>query len=70
VFENRALRRISVPEREEVTGGWRKLHDGELQSLYSSLCFAGVITLRRRECMGHVACMRDEKCVQNVGWKV
>lgn len=43
-----------------MTGGWRKLHDGELQSLYSSLCFAGVITLWRRECMGHVACMRDE----------
>jgi hypothetical protein len=36
VFENRVLRRIFGPKRDEVTGEWRKLHSGELQHLYSS----------------------------------
>jgi hypothetical protein len=35
VFENRVLRRIFGPKRDEVTGGWRKLHDEELHNLYS-----------------------------------
>jgi hypothetical protein len=35
-FENRVLRRIFVPERDGVTGGWRKLHNEELRDLYSS----------------------------------
>jgi hypothetical protein len=36
VFENRVLRRIFGPKRDEVTGGWRKLHTEELHNLYSS----------------------------------
>jgi hypothetical protein len=36
VFENRALRRIFVPKRDEMTEGWRKLHIKELHNLYSS----------------------------------
>jgi hypothetical protein len=36
VFENRVLRRILGPKRDEVTGEWRKLHDEELRDLYSS----------------------------------
>jgi hypothetical protein len=36
VFENRVLRRTFVPKRDEVTGGWRKLHNEELHNLYSS----------------------------------
>jgi hypothetical protein len=36
-FENRVLRRIYRPKRDEVTGGWRKLHDEKLGNLYSSL---------------------------------
>jgi hypothetical protein len=36
VFENRVLGRIFGPKRDEVTGGWRKLHNEELHSLYSS----------------------------------
>jgi hypothetical protein len=36
VFENRVLSRIFGPKRDEVTGGWRKLHNEELHSLYSS----------------------------------
>jgi hypothetical protein len=35
VFENRVLRRIFGPNRDEVTGEWRKLHNGELRDLYS-----------------------------------
>jgi hypothetical protein len=37
VFENRVLRRISGPKRDEVRGEWRKLHNEELYNLYSSL---------------------------------
>jgi hypothetical protein len=36
VFEKRVLRRIFGPKRDEVTGGWRKLHNEELHGLYSS----------------------------------
>jgi hypothetical protein len=35
VFENRVLRRIFGPKRDEVTGGWRKMHNEELHNLYS-----------------------------------
>jgi hypothetical protein len=35
VFENRVLRRIFGPKRDEVTGEWRKLHNEELSDLYS-----------------------------------
>jgi len=40
VFENRVLRRIFGPKRDEVTGEWRKLHDEELNDLYCSLNIA------------------------------
>jgi hypothetical protein len=36
VFENRVLRRIFVPKRDDVTGDWRKMHNEELHNLYSS----------------------------------
>jgi hypothetical protein len=36
VFENRVLRRIFGPKRDEMTGEWRKLHNEELHNLYSS----------------------------------
>jgi hypothetical protein len=36
VFENRVLRRIFGPKRDEMTGGWRKLHNEELHSLYKT----------------------------------
>jgi hypothetical protein len=36
VFENRVLRRIFGPKRDEVTGGWRKLHNEELHNLHTS----------------------------------
>jgi hypothetical protein len=37
VFENRVLRRTFGPKREEVAGGWRRLHNEELHNLYSSI---------------------------------
>jgi hypothetical protein len=43
VFENRVCRRIFGPERGEVTGGWRKLHNEELHGLYSSPSIIRVI---------------------------
>jgi hypothetical protein len=47
VFENRVLRRIFGLKRDEVTGGWRKLHNKELQNLYSSPSIIRMIKSRR-----------------------
>ena len=47
LFENRVLRRILQPKRDEVTGEWRKLHSEELNDLYSSPNIVRVIKLRR-----------------------
>jgi hypothetical protein len=47
VFENRVLRRIFGPRRDEVTGGWRRLHNEELHGLYSSTSIVRVIKARR-----------------------
>jgi hypothetical protein len=47
VFENRVLRRIFRPKRDEVTRGWRKLHNEELHGLYSSPSIIRVIKARR-----------------------
>jgi hypothetical protein len=47
VFENRALRRMFGPNGEEVTGGWRKLHNEELHNLYSSPNIIRVFKSRR-----------------------
>jgi hypothetical protein len=56
VFEKRVLRRLFGPKREE-DGSWRKLHDDELHSLYSSPNIVRVIKSRRMRWAGHVACM-------------
>jgi hypothetical protein len=55
VFENRALRRIFGPKRDEVTGEWRKLHNGELHNLYSSPGTVREISSRRMRWEEHVA---------------
>jgi hypothetical protein len=47
VFENKVLRRIFGPERDRVTGGWRKLHNKELHNLYSSPSIIRIIKSRR-----------------------
>jgi hypothetical protein len=57
VFENRVLRRIFGPKRDEVTGEWRKLHNEELHELYSSSSIIRIIKSRRMRLAGHVARM-------------
>jgi hypothetical protein len=57
VFENRVLRRIFGPKRDEVTGEWRKLHDEGLRYLYSSPSIIRIIKSRRIRWAGHVARM-------------
>jgi hypothetical protein len=59
VFENRVLRRIFGPKRDVVTGEWRKLHNEELNDLYSSPNIIRVIKLSRMRWVGHVACMGE-----------
>jgi hypothetical protein len=67
--ENRVLRRIFGPKREEVVRGWRRLRNEELHNLYASQNVIPVIKLRRMKWVGHVARMGHEKCIQNIGWK-
>jgi hypothetical protein len=54
-FENRVLRRIFGPKRDDVMGGWRKLHNVELHNLYSSPNIIRMIKSRRMRWSGHVA---------------
>jgi hypothetical protein len=61
VFENRLLRRIFGPKRDEVTGGWRKLHNEELRDLYSSSSIIRTIKSRRKRWTGHVARMWEKR---------
>jgi hypothetical protein len=59
VFENRVLRRIFGPKRDEVTGEWRRLHNEELNVLYSSPNIIRVIKSRRMRWAGYVARMGE-----------
>jgi hypothetical protein len=57
VFENRVLRRIFGPKRDEVTGEWRKLHNEELRDLYFSPSIIRIIKSRWMRWAGHVVRM-------------
>jgi transcription termination factor 2 len=61
VFENRVLRRIFGPKRDEVTGDWRKLRNEELHNLYSSPNIIRMIKSRRMRWAGHVARMGETR---------
>jgi len=66
VFENRVWRRIFGPKRDEVTGEWRKLHNEELNDMYSAPNIVRVIKSRRMRWAGHVARMGERRGVYSV----
>ena len=66
VFENRVLRRVVGPKRDEVTGEWKKVHNEELNDLYRSLKIVGVIKSRSMRSVGHVAPMGEGRGVYRV----
>jgi hypothetical protein len=66
VFENRVLRRVFGPKRDEVTGEWRKLYNEELNDLYSLPNSVRVVKSRRMRWAGHVAHMGEDRGVHRV----
>jgi hypothetical protein len=65
-FENRVLTRVFGPKRVEVTGEWRKLHNEELNDLYSLPNIVRVVKSRRMRWAGHVAHMGEDSGVHRV----
>jgi hypothetical protein len=61
VFENRVLRRIFGPKRDEVTGGWRELHNKQLCYLYSSPSIIRIIILMKMRWAGHAALIANKR---------
>jgi len=66
VFENRVLRRVFGPKRDEVTGEWRKLHNEELSDLYSFPNIVRAVKSRIMRWAGHVARMGQGRGVHRV----
>ena len=66
MFENRVLRRVFGLKRDEVTGEWRKLHNEELNDLYSLPNIVRVVKSRRMRWAGHVARMEENTGVHRV----
>ena len=61
VFKNKVLRKIFGTKREEITGEWRKLHNADLHTLYSSHNIIRNIKSRRLRWAGHIAHMEESK---------
>jgi hypothetical protein len=68
VFQNRVLRKIFGPKRDEVIGGWRKLHNEELDNLYCSPSIIRIIKSRRMRWAGHVARMGRRRVHVGFWW--
>jgi hypothetical protein len=66
VFENRVLRKVFGPKRDEVTEEWRKLHNEEPNDLYCLPNIVRVVKSRRMRWAGHVACMGEDRGVHRV----
>ena len=66
VFENRVLRKVFGPKRDEGTGEWRKLHNEELNDLYYLPNIVRVVKSRRMRWTGHVAHMGEDRVVHRV----
>jgi hypothetical protein len=64
--ENRVLRGIFAPKREEVIGGWRKLQNEELHNLYGSPSMIRIMKSRRMRWAGHVAPMGEKRNVYRI----
>jgi hypothetical protein len=69
VFENRVLRRIFRPKRDEVMGEWRKLHNKEHYDLYSLPSIIGIIKSTRMRWAGHVARMGEKGTSIDYWWE-
>jgi hypothetical protein len=69
VFENRELRRIFGPKRDELTGEWRKLHNEEFSDLYSLPNIVRVVKSRRIRRAGNVAHMGRGKAYTGFWWR-
>jgi len=68
VFESMVLRRLFGPRRDEVMVEWRRLHNEELNDLYSSPNIVRVIKSRRMRWAGHVACMGEGRRCMGSWW--
>jgi hypothetical protein len=66
VFENRVLRKVYRPKRDEVTGEWKKLHNEDLNDLYSLPNIVRVVKSRRMRWAGHVARIGEDRVVHKV----
>jgi hypothetical protein len=67
VFENRVLGKISRPKRDEVTGEWRRLHNEELQDLYSSPNYSGDQIKNNQMSRACGTYRGQERCLQGFG---
>jgi hypothetical protein len=67
VFENRVLRSIFEPKRDDVTRDWRKLLNEEFNDMYFPPNIIRVIKSRRMRLAGHVACTGEERRIQGFG---
>ena len=66
MFENRVLKRIFGPKRDEVTGEWKKLHNEDLHDMYSSPNIIRLNKSRKMRWAGHVARMGESKSVYRI----
>ena len=66
MFENRVLRRVFGPKRDEITGEWRKLYNEELSDLYPLPNIVRVVKSRRMRWAGHVAHMEEGRGAHRV----
>jgi hypothetical protein len=65
-FENRVLRRIFEPKRDEVRGSWRKLHNEDHHNLYTLPSIIRIIKSRRMRWAGHIAQMGERNAYRNL----
>jgi hypothetical protein len=70
IFENRVLRRIFGPKRDEVTGEWRRIHNKELYALYHSLNIVRVINSTGQMGKTCITYEGDERCIKGFGEKI